>query len=270
MRLYDDLTSWWPLLSAPEDYEEEATFYARQLREHCATPPRTLLELGSGGGNNAFHMKRDFELTLVDKSPGMVDVSRRLNPECEHAVGDMRTVRLGRQFDCVFVHDAIVYMTTEEDLRLAIETAALHCADGGAVLLAPDHVKETFRSGTDHGGHDGEERSLRYLEWSWDPDESDSTCLTDYAYVLRERDGSVEVVHDRHVEGLFPRETWLQIISAAGLEPHVIRFDHSELEPGSYEIFVGDGSCRRRRSAQRGVSLRIRSSTSPSFLISSP
>ena len=95
MRLYDDLTSWWPLLSAPEDYEEEAEFYARQLREHCATPPRTLLELGSGGGNNAFHMKREFELTLVDKSPGMVDVSRRLNPECEHAVGDMRTVRLG-------------------------------------------------------------------------------------------------------------------------------------------------------------------------------
>ncbi len=208
MRLYDDLTSWWPLLSAPEDYEEEAEFYARQLREHCSTPPHTLLELGSGGGNNAFHMKRHFELTLVDKSPGMVDVSRRLNPECEHAVGDMRTVRLGRQFDCVFVHDAIVYMTTEADLRLAIETAALHCADGGAVLLAPDHVKETFRSGTDHGGHDGEERSLRYLEWSWDPDETDSTCLTDYAYVLRERDGSVEVVHDRHVEGLFPRETW--------------------------------------------------------------
>ena len=30
MRLYDDLTSWWPLLSAPEDYEEEAEFYARQ------------------------------------------------------------------------------------------------------------------------------------------------------------------------------------------------------------------------------------------------
>jgi hypothetical protein len=29
--------------------------------------------------------------------------------------GDMRTTRLGRQFDAVFVHDAVCYMTTEAD-----------------------------------------------------------------------------------------------------------------------------------------------------------
>ena len=29
----------------------------------------------------------------------------------------MRNVRLGRTFDAVFVHDAIMYMTTEVDLR---------------------------------------------------------------------------------------------------------------------------------------------------------
>lgn len=238
MRLYDDLASWWPLMSAPADYEEEAAFYARQLREACSRRPRTLLELGSGGGNNACHMKRHFALTLVDRSAGMVEVSRRLNPECEHIVGDMRGVRVGRQFDCVFVHDAITYMTTEDDLRLAVETASVHCAPGGAALFAPDHVRETYRAGTDHGGHDGAGRALRYLEWSWDPDGSDTTCVTDYAYLLRDTDGAVRVVHDRHLEGLFPRDTWLRLLRDGGFEPRVVRFDHSELEPGSYEIFV--------------------------------
>ena len=76
-----------------------------------------MLELGSGGGNNASHLKRRFQLTLVDRSPEMLAVSRRLNPECEHVEGDMRTVRLGRTFDAVFVHDAIAYITTEDDLR---------------------------------------------------------------------------------------------------------------------------------------------------------
>ena len=71
----------------------------------------------------------------------------------------MRTVRLGRTFDCVFVHDAVCYMTTEHDLRAAIATAAAHCRPGGVVLMAPDYVRETFRPGTDHGGHDGAERS---------------------------------------------------------------------------------------------------------------
>jgi trans-aconitate methyltransferase len=49
-------------------------------------------------------MKKDFEMTLVDLSPQMLEVSKRQNPDCEHVVGDMRTVRLGREFDAVFVH----------------------------------------------------------------------------------------------------------------------------------------------------------------------
>ena len=125
-RLYDEFASWWPLLSAPADYAEEAAFYERTLIAACSVPPRTMLELGSGGGSNASHLKARFEMVLVDLSEGMLTVSRALNPECEHVQGDMRTVRLGRQFDTVFVHDAVCYMTTEDDLRKAIETAFAH------------------------------------------------------------------------------------------------------------------------------------------------
>ena len=97
-RLYGELAAWWPLLSAPADYAEEAAGYQRILLEGCEQPTPTLLELGSGGGNNASHLKARFSMVLVDRSPGMMQVSRALNPECEHIEGDMRTVRLGRQF----------------------------------------------------------------------------------------------------------------------------------------------------------------------------
>ncbi len=169
-KLYDELASWFHLLTAPADYAEEAAFYRSALIDACDAPPRTLLELGSGGGNNASHLKAHFEMTLVDRSPGMLDVSRGLNPQLEHIEGDMRTVRLDRLFDAVFVHDAVMYMTTEADLRAAMETAFVHCRPGGAALFAPDHVRENFRPTTKHGGHDGDGRSFRYLEWVWDPD----------------------------------------------------------------------------------------------------
>lgn len=238
-RLYNDLASWWPLMSAPEDYAEEAAFYRKQLVQAGARPPRTLLELGSGGGNNASHMKAHFEeMVLVDLSAGMLEVSRRLNPECQHVQGDMRTVRLGRQFDRVFVHDAVCYMTTEADLRRAMETAWVHCAPGAAALFAPDHLRENFAPSTDHGGHDGERRALRYLEWTWDPDPADTTYTVDYTYMLREADGSVRVEHDRHVEGLFSRADWLRLLVETGFEATAVPFDHSELEPGTYEVFV--------------------------------
>jgi SAM-dependent methyltransferase len=237
-RLYRELANWWPLFSAPADYAEEAGIYRRLLQEAGEPPVTTVLELGSGGGNNASHLKRHFRLTLVDLSPDMLEVSRALNPECEHLQGDMRTVRLGRVFDAVFVHDAICYMTTEQDLRAAIETAFVHCRPGGGALFAPDHLRETFRTGTDHGGHDGDGRGVRYLEWTWDPDPVDTTYLVDYAYLFRDRDGSVQVDHDRHVQGLFPRATWLRLLGEVGFRARVVPVEHSELEPGSYELFA--------------------------------
>jgi SAM-dependent methyltransferase len=238
-KLYGELAAWWPLLSAPGDYAEEAAFYQRILLEKCEQPTPTLLELGSGGGNNASHLKARFSIVLVDRSPGMLQVSRALNPECEHVEGDMRRVRLGRQFDCVFCHDAITYMTTEADLRGAIETAYVHCKPGGAALFAPDHVRENFRASTDHGGHDGVDCGLRYLEWTWDPDPADSSYVVDYAYLLRESDGAMHVEWDRHIEGLFARGDWLRLLADVGFQPRVVPFEHSELEPGEYEVFVG-------------------------------
>jgi hypothetical protein len=151
----------------------------------------------------------------------------------------MRTVRLGRQFDGVFVHDAVVYMTTEADLQKAIETAFVHCRPGGVALFAPDHVRENFRPSTDHGGDDGGLRGLRYLEWTWDPDPADTSYVVDYAYLLRESDGRVQVEHDRHLEGLFGRADWLRLLARVGFQPAVVPLEHSELEPGECEVFVG-------------------------------
>ena len=178
-----------------------------------------MLELGSGGGNNAFHLKSNFDMTLVDIAPAMIAVSRALNPECEHHVGDMRTVNLGRTFDAVFIHDAIMYMTTEADLAAAIRTAYRHCCAGGVALFVPDYVRESFVGETSHEGHDGDGRSIRYMDWTVDPDPTDTTFRTDYAIMLRERNGDTRVVHDCHIEGLFSRGDWMRLLREAGFEP---------------------------------------------------
>jgi SAM-dependent methyltransferase len=220
--LYGRLAEWWPLLSDPADYKEEADLAYELLSEACQGELRTVLELGSGGGNLASHLKQHVELTLSDVSPAMVNVSRALNPECEHIVGDMRTLRADRTFDAVLVHDAISYLTSEDDLDRALETCALHCRTGGALLLMPDYLRETFWSHTEHGGHDGADTSLRYLSWTWDPDSTDETFITDYVYVLRDAQGDVSVVHDRHTEGLFARAVWQRLLDDLGFETRIV------------------------------------------------
>ncbi len=237
MALYDELADWWPLLSAPEDYAEEAAEYEQILLETAEGDVTTVLELGSGGGNTASHLKRRFRMTLVDRSPGMLSVSRALNPECQHLEGDMRSIRLGRTFDAVFVHDAVAYLTTEEDLAAAMATAAVHCRPGGATVFVPDFVRETFFEGTDHGGHDGPDRAMRYLEWRHDPIGIDTTYLVDFAFLLRLPGGALDVRRDRHVCGLFARQTWLDLLQEAGFEAHMHALGHGE--PVGPEAFVG-------------------------------
>lgn len=259
-RLYTDLAAWWPLLSSPDDYAEGAEFHRQCLLRASRIPVVTVLELGSGGGNNASHLKAHFEMTLVDIAPAMIRVSRNLNPECEHIHGDMREVRLGRLFDAIFVHDAADYLTTEKSLARAIETAWVHCRPGGAALFCPTHLRETFRPDTRHGGHDRMLRSMRYLEWTYDPNPEDTTVVADFVYILRDATG-IRVEYDRHTMGLFSRATWLNSLSEQGFQVSVVQSRPSEPGSPSYESFActnpaagdgrallpGDGKTRRRR-----------------------
>jgi len=239
-KLYAELAGWFHLLTPPDEYVDEADLYRRLILE-ARPDARSLLELGSGGGNNARHLKERFDMTLTDLSEEMLELSRSINPECEHLAGDMRTLRLGRTFDAVFVHDAIDYLTTEDDLAAAFATVAEHCAAGGVALIVPDHVAETFAPSTEQGGRDDEagaagDRGLRYLMWTWDPDPSDQTYVADFAYLLREG-SKMRVEHDRHVCGLFPRATWVRLLETAGFEVEVRPAEHDEA--AGNEIFVG-------------------------------
>ena len=100
---------------APVHYTEEAEDLLPILLS-ATDSPRKLLELGCGGGSLAHHLKGRFQLTLSDRSPQMLAVSREVNPECEHVLGDMRSLDLGREFDLVLIHDAIMYATDPESI----------------------------------------------------------------------------------------------------------------------------------------------------------
>lgn len=219
MKLYSELAEYWPLMSSPEEFKQEAAVFARVLTKSSKPRPRTLLELGSGGGVVATHLKAHFKMTLVDLSPQMLAVSRGLNPELEHLEGDIRTLRLGRIFDAVFVHDSVCHMLTEEDLRAVMETAFVHCRPGGVALFVPDEIRESFVPDTDHGGKD----NVRYVQWTSDPDPNDTTIQVDFGILIRDELGAVRVVHEHQTHGLFARSVWLRLLRSAGFKPSVVR-----------------------------------------------
>ncbi len=232
-QFYHALAEWWPLISPTEDYAEEAAFFRTLFDPVTAQPPAHLLELGSGGGSNAFHMKSAFStVTLIDIFPAMLTISQQLNPDCTHIAGDMRTLRLGKTFDAVFIHDAIGYMTTLKDLRRAFETAYVHCRSGGMAVFVPDCVRETFSAEIDEGGSEGEGRAVRFISWDEDIDSDDNVYITDYVFLLRVKGQPLSIVHEQHVQGVFSRAEWLMLLHEVGFDVHIV------IDPYEREVFV--------------------------------
>ncbi|MEX0927245.1 MAG: class I SAM-dependent methyltransferase [Dehalococcoidia bacterium] len=217
-RMYDEFAHLWTLISAPEEYAEEASHWREALRAKLGPGRHEILELGVGGGNNLSHLTRDFQATAVDISPKMLENSTRLNPGVEHHVGDMRSVRLGRSFDAVLIHDAVAYMLTEADLEATFNTARAHLRTGGVFVTAPDWFSETFTGTTvSHATRSDGDTELTYVEYDYDPDPSDTTIETVFLYFIRQR-GGLRIEEDRHTTGLFPIATWVGLMEKVGFD----------------------------------------------------
>jgi len=225
-RLYDDLAWLWPLLSPPADYAPEAqtlrTLIASHFGEFAGDAPGrrlSLLELGAGGGHTLCHLADDFDCVAVDLSEPMLANCRRLAPGVETVVGDMRSLRLGRAFDVVLVHDAIDYMTTADEARAACATVAAHLAPHGLALIAPTYTRETFIDGeVADDGTTTDDEELTYFSYVHDPDPADDRFEMILLYLIRDRQTrQVRVIEDRHACGLFSTADWLSFSRDAGL-----------------------------------------------------
>ena len=234
MRLYTDLAPWFHLLTAPEDYDEEAARFRRAFSEDRRAAPHA-----------AGTRLRRREHGVAPQAPRLhphgsvaadTRAERATQSRVEHALGDMRTIRLGRTFDAVFVHDAVMYLTTEDDLRLAIETASIHCRPGGVASSRPmpsarPSPPAPITAATTGTGAPCATSSQRRPG-------GEQAFAVDYVVLVTEPGADARVVHDRHLHGLFAEHTWLYLLEAAGFAAHVDP-GNPELEDEAQPVFVG-------------------------------
>ena len=223
-RLYGDLAYLWPLMSPPEEYVDEAPHWRNQLLTRLGPDSRRVLELGTGGGHFISQLTDLFQVTAVDLSEAMLENARRLNPGVEHIVGDMRNARLGRTFDAVLIHDAIAYITTEDDLTATFDTARAHLEPGGVFITMPDHyIDRPVWPYIGHRTHRQDDRELTYIEYSAPDVDNPALLQTSFLFVITEN-GERRMELDHHTTGLFPVETWRRLMEEAGFR--VERLDY--------------------------------------------
>jgi len=239
-RLYSDLAWLWPVLSPPEEYIEEANFFAELIKSYSKSRPRTLLHLGCGGGHLDMTLKNHFAVTGVDKSAEMLDLAGRLNPDVQYIQADMRTFRSDERYDVALIYDSVNYMLDESDLGAVFKTAFESINESGIMVTYIEQAPEWFQqnkvksNSRQKGGIE-----LTYIEHQYDPDMSDTTLESTFIYLIRES-GELRVEYDRHLCGIFPPETWQKLIEMAGFNIQNDTFKHSTFSPGEeYPILIG-------------------------------
>ena len=231
-RLYNDLAWLWPLWGAPSgDYARWCAQVTRMIEKYANRPLRTILNMGCGGGKNAYNLKGRYAVTGTDLSPHMLELARQLNPECRFIQADMRQFELGETFDAILVDDAISYMTSLEELSGVFAAADRHLVPGGVLIVTPDETRESFRqnyteatlSERDDNPWPGQDwpadLEVAFIENYYDPDPSDSAYEATFLYLIRQA-GQLRIESDRHILGLFSLVDWRELLRIAGFTLH--------------------------------------------------
>jgi SAM-dependent methyltransferase len=239
-RLYKDLAWIWPTLSPPEDYIEEGEFLTNLIKTYMSYPPKMMLHLGCGGGHIDMTLKKQFQVTGVDISENMLALARKLNPENRYVLGDLRNIRLEEKYDVVLLYDGINYMSTEEDLKAAFESAFINLNNNGIVLTVVEETPGSFQQNKTKVQHRAKgDIELTYIEHWYDPNPSDSAYETTFVYLIR-KNKKLTVEFDLHICGMFEVEVWERLLREVGFSPKRDTFTHSTFSPGEeYPILIG-------------------------------
>jgi len=217
-RLYSDLAWLWPLWEDVEVYRKESQLFARLIKKYTKIKVRTLLDMGCGGGKNAFHLKRHFKVTGIDISKPMLANAMKQNLNCKFHPADMRNFDLKQQFDSVFINDSITYMTTKSDLLKVFRSAYKHLKAGGVMITHPDECKERFKQNeTTIWTSRTDDMDITFIESQYDPNPKDVTFEKTLIYLIRKK-GKLRIEYDFHVCGLFTLDVWRKSLKQVGFE----------------------------------------------------
>lgn len=199
-----------------ENYAGEMAYWSEAIEQSFPTGEVRLLDLGSGGGHHLYHLDRAYRMLATDVSAPMLELCRSLNPSVETAELDMTHFSLESQFEVVTVHDSLTYLTTEQQLRDLFGCIFRHLVEGGVVLFAPDHFRDTFDGPyADLTRNLEDDLDLSVVHYEYDPDPEDQVFTTDYTFFQYGPEG-LEKHHEVQELGIFDRDQWRQITAQAG------------------------------------------------------
>jgi SAM-dependent methyltransferase len=145
MSAFNHYAAYYDEMYADKNYVAEVSYVETLIREHAQPGALSILDLGSGTGRHAIELaSRGYAVRGIDQSASMVTLAEArksglpedLKRNVSFSVGDVRSIRLGTQFDVVLaLFHVASYQTTNDDFAAFLSTARLHMRPGGILIF---------------------------------------------------------------------------------------------------------------------------------------
>ena len=123
------------------NYETEVNTLIKLIEEHCRIKPEHILDIACGTGNHSLILSRKgYDVTGLDLSVDMINVARgkaeKANLSINFVVQDMRSIYLGRKYDCaICMFTAFPYLQTYDDIERALTSVKKHLVEDGVFIF---------------------------------------------------------------------------------------------------------------------------------------
>jgi len=144
MSVFGQYAEYYDLTYADKDYDSEAEFVHRLIQEH-KPGAEFILNLGCGTGRHDCALARfGYSVRGIDISPQMLAVAQRhkdhlpgpVRPRLHFLQADIRHAHFDDRYDAVIsLFHVLSYQTSDEDVRLTLNTAVEHLVPGGICLF---------------------------------------------------------------------------------------------------------------------------------------
>ena len=228
---YDAFAPFYDAFTSASDYEAWTDEVLAVARQH-GLRGTSLLDLACGTGKSFEPlMRRGFEVTACDASPGMLAEASLRAPRAKLLHADLRELPVLGSFDLVTCFDdSLNYLAGEGELAAAFAGMALNLRARGLALFDLNTLRayRTTFAADSVSEHDGVLFAWRGLGDS-DAQPGCSAEARIDVFFTRE-DGAYERVPTRHLQRHFERERVVALLAGAGLEcvaVHGVRADVS-------------------------------------------
>lgn len=136
-QFYESLAFYYDFIC--EDRKKDVEILKRLIKRHKKSKGNKLLDVACGTGLEDKYLKKDFRITGIDSSRGVLNIAKRRNPDIAYKISDMRSFKINEKFNVITCFDAMCYLQNYNDFKTALKNFSNHLAPGGVLIFYLDN-----------------------------------------------------------------------------------------------------------------------------------